>query len=245
MGNILSDRAEVDSMRRGKKIHTAAIGMLCLATFTTSACVTRSTYDSATADLGAVKGELYSARAETQGLIQQAGDLQRRQVDLAGRKESASAALQQATKKLKAEHAGSQKRLGAINRTIQQLIAQQKSLRYVIKRATKEQARLQSAVESLSKLGEQNKLNASPVPSPAEPVNEPAKTALVPPAQTPVPNEPVPKPIVMTTAAPVNQPVAAQKSPAPRIQPSEPVEEDWLSFLKNWIASLWQSVVFY
>ena len=232
-------------MRRGKKIHTAAIGILCLTTLTTGACVTRSTYDTAAADLGAVKAELRSTRTETQGLTQQVSDLQQRQIDLARQKEVASSALQQATKGMKAERAASQKRVSTLNRSIQQLTAQQKSLRYVVKRATKEQARLQSAVEShASKLGEADGLNASPVPTTAEPTNEPAKTALVPPPQTPVPNEPAPKPTVMTTAAPVNQPVATPKPPPARIQTPEPVEDDWLSFLKNWIASLWQSVFF-
>ena len=142
------------------------------------------------------------------------------QIDLARQMEVASSALQQATKEMKAERAASQKRVSTLNRSIQQLTAQQKSLRYVVKRATKEQASLQSAVEShASKLGEADGLNASPVPTPAEPTNEPAKTALVPPAQTPVPNEPDPKPTVMATAAPVNQPVATPNPSPARIQP--------------------------
>ena len=242
---MLSDRAEDDTMKRGKKIHTAAIGILCLTTLTAGACVTRSTYDIAAAHLGAVKAELRSTRTETQGLTQQVSDLRQRQIDLARQMEVASSALQQATKEMKVERAASQKRVSTLNRSIQQLTAQQKSLRYVVKRATKEQASLQSAVEShASKLGEADGLNASPVPTPAEPTNEPAKTALIPPAQTPVPNEPDPKPTVMATAAPVNQPVATPNPSPARIQPPEPVEDDWLSFLKNWIASLWQSVFF-
>jgi septal ring factor EnvC (AmiA/AmiB activator) len=232
-------------MKRGKKIHTAAIGMLCLTTLTTGACVTRSTYDTAAADLGAAKAELRSTRTETQGLTQQVSDLRERQVDLARQIEVASSALQQATKEMKAERTASQKRVSTLNRSIQQLTAQQKSLRYVVKRAAKEQASLQSAVEShASKLGEADGLNASPVPTPAEPANEPAKTVLVPPAQTPVPNEPDPKPTVMARAAPVNHSVATPNPPPARIQPPEPVEDDWLSFLKDWIASLWQSVFF-
>ena len=95
---------------------------------------------------------------------------------------------------MKAERTASQKRLSTLNRTIQQLIAQQKSLRYVFKRETKEQVRLQSAVDSYkSKQGEAERLSASLVTSPTES----AKTALVPPAQTPVPNESAPKPTVI------------------------------------------------
>jgi len=175
------------------------------------------------------------------GLTQQVSDLRQRQIDLARQMEVASSALQQATKEMKAERAASQKRVSTLNRSIQQLTAQQKSLRYVVKRATKEQASLQSAVEShASKLGEADGLNASPVPTPAEPTNEPAKTALIPPAQTPVPNEPDPKPTVMATAAPVNQPVATRILRRPAFSPPNQ-SKTTVVLLKNWIASLWQS----
>lgn len=232
-------------MRQGNKIRTAAIGMLCLTTMTTGACVTRSTYDSATAGLGATKAELHSARTETQGLTQQVNVLQERQSDLERQKEIASSALRQAKKEMKAEHAASQKRLSTLTRSIQQLTAQQKSLRHVIKGATKEQITLQSTVDNYtSQLRSIEELHASTTPQPAAATSEPVKTAVVYPAQTAVSNEPAPKPTVVTAAAPVNQPVAAPKPRAP-VQPPEPVEEDWLSFLKNWISSLWESVVFF
>lgn len=232
-------------MRQVKKIHTAAVGMLCFATLTTGACVTRSTYDTTAADLETAKAELHSARTETQGLTEQVSDLQQRQIGLGSQMKVASMALQQAMKGMKVERVASQKRLNKLKRTIQHLTAQQKSLRYVLNRATKEQTRLQSVIEShASNLGESDGLSAAPVPPPVEPTNEPAKTALVPPAQTPVPNEPASKPIVTTTAAPVNQPATNPKPQPVGNQPPEPVEEGWLSFLKNWIASFWQSVFF-
>lgn len=242
---MLSECAGDNTMRRGNKIRTAAVGMLCLTTITTGACVTRSTYDSATADLGVTKAELYSARTETQGLTQQVNILQERQSDLERQKEIASSALRQAKKEMKAERAASQKRLTTLNRSIQQLTAQQKSLRHVIKHATKEQITLQSTVDNYtSQLRSIEELHASTTPQPAAATSEPVKTAVVPPAQTAVSNESAPKPTVVTTAAPVNQPVAAPKPRAP-VQPPEPVEEDWLSFLKNWISSLWESVVYF
>jgi len=226
-------------MRRGKRIHTAAIGTLCLATLTTGACVTRSTYDTAVADLEAAKAELQSTRTQTQGLTQEVSDLQQRQIDLARQIEVTSSALLQATKQMKAERTASQKRLSKLNRRIQYLTAQQKSLRYVFNRATKEQTRLQSAVEShTSNLDEADGLSASPVPPPAEP----ARIALVPSARTPVPNEIAPKPTVTTMATPVNQPAATPKPQPASNQTPKPVEEGWLSLLKGWIASLWQSI---
>ena len=242
---MLSDHTEDDTMRQGKKIHTAAIGMLCLATLTTGACVTRSTYDTAAADLEAAKAELHSTSVQTQELAQQVSDLQQRKSDLAKQMVAASLALDQATKEMKGERAASQKRLSNLNRTIKQLTSQQKGLREGFKRATKEQARLQSVVDSQTPiLREADGLSASSVPPQATPVNEPANPAFVPPAQTSVQNESAPKPTVATPAAHVNQSVASSKPPLAVNQQPEPVEEDWLSFLKNWISSLWQSVVF-
>ena len=241
---MLSDCAEDNTMRRGNKIRTAAVGMLCLTTLTTGACVTRSTFDSATADLGSTKAELYRARTEMQGLTQQVNVLQERQSDLERQKEIASSALQQATKGMKIERAASHKRVSTLNRSIQQLTTQQKSLRYVIKRASKEQVTLQSTVDNYtSQLGSIEALHASTTPQPAAVTNEPVKAPLGSPSLTAVSNELAQNPTVMTTSAPVNQSVATPKPPA-RSQPPEPVEEDWLSFLKNWIASLWQSVLF-
>ena len=241
---MLSDYTDDNIMRQGKKIPTAAVGMLCLITLTTGACVTRGTYDSTTADLGAIKAELYSIRTEAQGLTQQFNVLQERQSDLAKQREVVVSALQQAKKKINAERAVLHTRVSTLNRSIQQLTAQQKSLRYGLKRATKEQVTLQSTVDNYtSQLRSREELQASTIPQPAAVTNEPVKTAVAPSAQTPVSNEPAQKPTVMTAAAPVNQPVVTPKPPA-RIQPPELVEEDWLTFFKNWFASLWESVLF-
>ena len=241
---MLSDCAEDNTMRRGNKIRTAAVGMLCLTTLTTGACVTRSTYDSATADLGTTKAELYSIRTEAQGLTQQFNVLQERQSDLAKEREVVFSALQQAKKKINAERALSHTRVTTLNRSIQQLTAQQKSLRYGLKRASKEQVTLQSTVDNYtSQLRSREELQASTIPQPVSVPNEPAKAASVPPAQTQVAQAPTPQPTVVTASSPVNQPVAVPKPPA-RVQPPEPVEEDWLTFFKNWFSSLWESVLF-
>jgi septal ring factor EnvC (AmiA/AmiB activator) len=232
-------------MRRGNKIRTAAVGILCLTTMTTAACVTRSTYDSATVDLRATKAELYSSRTEMQGLTQQVNVFQERQGDLERQKEIASSALRQVKKEMKTERAASQKRLSTLNRSIQQLTAQQKSLRHAIKRATNDQITLQSTVDNYtSQLRSIEELHASTTPQLAATTSEPVKTTAVPPAQTVVSDESAPKPTVVTTSAPVNQPVATPKPRAP-VQPPQPVEEDWLSFFKNWISSLWESAVFF
>lgn len=236
--NILSDRDEDDIMRRDQKFQAAAIGMLCLTTLTTGACVTQSTFDTATTDLEAAKAELRSVSTETQELAQQVSDLQQLQNGIAREREAASSALKQARKAMNAERAASQIRLSKLTRTIQDLTTQQKSLRYAVKHSTEEQAKLQSAVEyHTSKLGEVDEFSTSSV-------TPPAQTALVPPVQTLVPNESVPKPTVTATAAPANQPAANPKPQSAGNQPPDPVEEDWLSFFKNWITSFWQSIFF-
>jgi regulator of replication initiation timing len=241
---MLSDYTDDNIMRQGKKIPTAAVGMLCLITLTSGACVTRGTYDSATADLGATKAELYSIRTEAQGLTQQFNVLQERQSDLAKQREVVVSALQQAKKKMNAERAASHTRVTTLNRSIQQLTAQQKSLRYGLKRATKEQVTLQLTVDDYtSQLRSREELQASTIPQSAAVPNEPAKAAPVPPAQTQVAQAPTPQPNVVTASSPVNQSVVTPKPPA-RAQPPEPVEEDWLTYFKNWFSSLWESVLF-
>lgn len=217
-------------MRQVKKIHTAAIGMLCLTALTTGACVTQSTYDTAAADLETAKAELRSVNDETQGLAQQVSDLQQIQSGIAREREVALSALKQAKKAMKAEHTASQMRLSALTRSVQQLTSQQKSLRYAVKRSTEEQARLQSTVDNHT--------------SQMDEVDELSPSSVSPPVQALAPNESAPKPTVTATAAPVNQPVANPKPQPAGNQPPDPVEEDWLSFFKNWITSFWQSIFF-
>jgi hypothetical protein len=225
-------------MRRGQKIQAAAIGMLCLTILTTGACVTQSTYDTAAADLEAAKAELRNVSTETQGLAQEVSDLQQIQSGIAKERGVALSALKQARNAMKAERTASQLRLSTLTRTIQSLTAQQQSLRNSIKRSTEEQARLQSTVDNhASKLREADELSPSSV-------SPPPHTAFVPPVQALAPNESVPKPTVTATAAPVNQPTANPKPQSAGNKPPEPVEEDWLSFFKNWITSFWQSIFF-
>lgn len=225
------------------KIHTATAGMLCLATLTTGACVTRSTYAVAVADLEATKAELASTSIQSQVLIEQVTQLQQLKIDLASQMEAAASALQQAKQQMEAEHTASQKRLSKLHRMISQLTAQQNSLLYALKRANEEQHALQSNVEKYtSKLGEADGPRASLSPPPVERTNQPAETALAPPAQVAAQTDPAPKPTVTTPAASAD-PTAANPKPQPtNKQTSKPVEEDWLSMLKGWAISLWRSI---
>jgi len=210
------------------KVHTVTAGMLCLATLTTGACITRSTYDTAIADLEAKKAELDSTRTQLQVLTEQVSELQQLKIDLARQMEAASSALQQAKQQMKTEHTASQERLSKLNRIISQLTAQQNNLRYAFQRANEERLALQSIAEKYtSKLGEANGPRAPLSPPTIAPTNEPAETALAPPAQV---------------AAQTDSTAANLKPQPANKQTSEPVEDGWLSMLKGWIISLWRSI---
>lgn len=225
------------------KIHTLTAGLLCVATLTTGACVTRSTYDNAVADLEAAKTELDSTRVQSRVLTEQVSELQQRKNDLARQMEAASLELQQATQQMKAEHTALQARLSKLNRAISQLIAQQARLRYALQRVHEERPALESIVEKYkSKLSETDGPIAPLSPPPIEGANQQAETALAPPAQVATQTDPALKPTVTTSAASADQ-TATSPNPLPaNKQPSEPIEDDWLSMLKGWAISLWRSI---
>ncbi len=228
-------------MRRGMKIRTATAGMLCLAILTTGACVTRSTYDAAIANLEATRAELGSTRTQSQVLIEQVSELQQLKLDLARQMESAWSALMQAKQKMEAEHTVSQEWLGKLARTISQLTTQQNSLRYALHRANEERPALQSIVEKYtSQRGEGDELSAPRSSPPIAPTSEQAATALAPPVQVAAQTDPAPNPTVTTPAGPADATVATPQ-PANK-QISEPVEDDWLSMLMRWVISLWRSI---
>ncbi len=231
-------------MERGMKIHTATVGLLCLTTLTIGGCVASSTYDTTVADLEATKGELKIARTQSVLLTEQVSELEQRNNDLARQMQAALSELQQAQQEMDAEHKVRMERLSKLNHTIAQLTAQQNSLRYGLKRATEEQARLQSAVDRYNPpLGEADEVSASFLPPPIAPTNEQAGTALAPSAPAPVPNAPAPQQTVTTQASPA-APTAAnppKQQPAGK-QTAAPVEEGWLPTLKGWIIALWRSI---
>ena len=152
--------------------------------------------------------------------------------------EETTSALQQAMQKMKAEHVASQERLRKLIWTINQLTAQQNRLLYALQRANEEQPELQSMVEEYkSKLNEADGPRAPVSPPSIAPAHEQAETALAPPAQVAAQADPALKPTVPT------DPAAGNPKPQPaNKQTSEPVEDDWLSILKGWVISFWQSI---
>jgi cell division protein FtsB len=218
-------------------------GLLCVATLAAGGCVTRSTYDGAVADLEATKAELDNTRAQSRVLTEQVSELQQRNIDLARQMEAVSSELQRATEQMKAEHAALQARLSKLNRIISQLIAQQSRLRYALTRAYEEQPMLESLVEKYKfQLSEADGSSAPPSSLPIEGANQQAETALAPSGQVATHTDPALKPTVTAPAASAD-PTVANQNPSPVTkQPSEPIEEDWLSMLKGWVVSLWRSI---
>jgi hypothetical protein len=231
-----------NTTRKGMNVHTATAVMLCLATLTTGACVTRSTHAVAVADREATKAELYSTKTQSQALTEQVGELQQHRLIIAKQLEATSLAYRRATHRMEAERVAWQ-RLNKLSRMVSQLAAQQNSLRHALRRESKARPRLQAIVEQYkSELGEDGGPGA-PVSHPLiNRTDHPVETA--PPAQVVAQADPAPNPTVMTQAAPATPPAVnpTPQQPANKQIP-EPVEEDWLSWFKEWVMSFLQSII--
>jgi hypothetical protein len=92
-----------------------------------------------------------------------------------------------------------------------------------------------------SQLGEVDGLSA-PLSTPPERSNQQAQVALVPSTQVPAQTDSTSKPIVTAPAVSADPNAGNPKMPSTNKQTSEPVEDDWLSMLKEWAISLWRSI---
>lgn len=216
------------------KLHTVTVGMLCLASLSTGACVTRTTYEAAIANLEATNVELYNTRAKSQLLIERVRELEQQKIVLAKETETAVFALLHAKQRVETEQQLLQERMTMLSGAVSQLTAQQNRLRYALQRAKEEQPELQATVEMYkSKLGEADGLRA-PLPT--------SEKALAPSTQVPAQTDSISKPIVTVPAASADPNVGNPNKPSTNKQISEPVEDDWLSMLKGWAVALWRSI---
>ena len=230
-----------NTTRRGAKLHTVTVGMLCLATLTAGGCVTRTTYEAAIATLEATNVELYSTRAKSQLLIERVRELEQQKIVLAKETETSVFALLHAKQEVASEQQLLQERMSRLSSAISQLTAQQNRLRYALRRAKEEQPELQATVEMYkSQLGEVVGLRA-PLPTAPERSNLQAE-ALASPTQVPAQTDSAPKPIVTAPAVSADPNAGKPKTPSANKQTSEPVEDDWLTMLKEWAVSLWRSI---
>lgn len=238
----LSYRAENDE---GMKIRDATAGMLCFVGLTTGACVMPSAYNGAVADLYAVKSELDRTKTQSQELAEQVRELEEHKVVLSRQMEATSSALHDAMQQMDAERHVLQERFSKLNRFVSQLTAQQHSLRQALRRAKEDQVPLQASVDRYKPtLGEADQLRASLFPPLNAVADATAKTSLPPPAPASVTQDPVPSPAAMAPAASSDPAAATPKAQPVGKQSSGPVEEGWLSTLKGWVVSIWQSIFF-
>ena len=224
------------------KVHTPIAVMLCLTVLTTGACVSRSTHNAAVADLEATKVELNSTKTQSQALAVQVSELEQHKLTIAKQLDATTLAYKRAAQQREAERVAWQ-RLNKLGRLVSQLAAQQNSLKAALQRENKSQVKLQASVERYrSELDE--------APGPGAPVSHPLINGTDQPVETAPPaqvaaaqTDPAPKPTVMAQTAAATPPVA---KPMPQRlvnqPPPEPVEEDWLSWFKEWVFSFLLSI---
>ena len=225
------------------KLHTTVAVLLCFVTLTTGACVSRSTLDVAVADRETAKADLNSTKTQSQALTDQVSELQEHRLIIARQLEATSLAYRRATQRMEAERLAWQ-RLNKLSRTVSQLAAQQKSLKYAIQRENKAQVTLQASVEQYrSELDEAARGPAAPVSHPLiNRTDNPIDTTS--PAQVAAQPNPAPNPAVEAQAAPATPPAVNPVPKPPMSQaPPEPVEQDWLTWFQEWIMSFLQSIL--
>jgi predicted RNase H-like nuclease (RuvC/YqgF family) len=224
------------------KLQILTVGMLSLAILSSTACVTRATYNIATAEFEKKKAEIDSTNTQLQALTEQVRELEEHKAVLDRQMEAVSSLLQRAKQQAQVERKFWQERTGKLNRTVSDLTAEQKKLRDALQRANKAQPALQLLVEtSKTKLDEVIKTRALQSPPSSEGINQQTQAAVVPP-QGAGQTDSASKPIAATVAASVD-PNANDQKTAPKNKPTpEPVEDGWLSIIKEWVASIWESI---
>lgn len=226
--------------------HQVTVILFCLAALMASGCVRKSTYDEALADKEGAKAELQSIKAEQQRLSEQVKVMEPLTQEATKEAEAAAAALQRAKDDAEAERKIGEERLARLTRAINQLTAQQHSLKEALQREKAERPALQVTVDKYrAKLDDTEGFRTPTIPPsatqfpgsmgipPAPPSSSPADLVPAPTAAAP------PAPAVASPAPSTSQPTSRQ--PVSR-QAAEPVDEGFFSALKGWLVSLWRSV---
>lgn len=224
------------------KIHTATAVMLCLTVLTTGACVSQSAHNAAVADRETTKAELNSAKTESQALTEQVSELEQHKLIIAKQLDATTLAYKRAAQQREAERVAWQ-RLNKLGHMVSQLAAQQKSLKYALQRENKAQVTLQASVEQYRSELDEARGPEAPVSHPLiNRTDQPGET--VPPAQVVAQTTPASNPAVVAQAAPATSP-AANSTPKPPVNqpPSEPVEQDWLTWFQEWVMSFLSSIL--
>jgi len=221
----------------GVTIRTAVTSLCGFALFT-SGCVMQSTYDAAIKEGLATKSELARELDEQQALTRQVTDLELQNADVMREAEGAAAALQQARDDGEHERRQHERLVAILTQKVAQATKQQRSLQYEMTVAKEHSAALQEMID-VHQRKVRDGVAAAMSPAGAEPaVHKPFD-----PSTIPLPED-LPALPAVAPQQPVSAPAALPAPPVSRTKPPEaPLpEEDWLTSLKNWLLSLWQSV---
>jgi hypothetical protein len=205
----------------------------------TGGCVMQSTYDAALQEGITAKAELERAKDEYNALLRQVREMERVNADVVREAEAATSALQQAKDDAEHERQQAEQRIARMQQKAVQASKQQRSLQYEITVAKENAAALQEIVD-----GYQRKVRDGAGIAPASPpAPEPAVHKPFDPSTIPVPQD-LPAAPAVTPPNPVPPPPAPAPAPAPSPAKTSqpPPDEGWVSSIKNWLMSLWQSI---
>lgn len=197
----------------------------------TVGCVMQSTYDTALQDTVTTRTELARALEEQKTLTRQVTDMELQNAEAVREAEAAVAVLRQAKDEADHERQQIEQQFTRLRQKLAQATKQQHALKYELTVAKENGAALQEMID----VYEQKLQNGSPAAEPA--VHKPFD-----PSTIPVPQDLPPAP---AAAAPTPMPAptpAAAPAPTPANAARPSADEGWLSNIKNWLVSLWQSV---
>ena len=219
------------------RITIATLSLCGLVMFAASGCVMQSTYDAAVQEGLTTKTELARALEDQKTLTRQVSDMELLNADAVREAEAAADALQRARDDAEYERQQQEQQIARLKQKLARTIKQQRSLQYELTVAKENTAALQELVDV-----HQRKVRDSSMAMPPAPNAEPAVHKPFDPSTIPVPQD------LPTVPAVAPQQPAPTPAPAPapsvgRARPSPPPpDDDWLTSIKNWLVSLWQSV---
>jgi len=213
------------------------IPIACLAIMTSGGCVLNSTYNAAIMEKEAIKGDLERTKEEREILARQVAELEQLNRTAMQDIETAAAAARQAEINAATEQRQAEMQQTKLRVRIPQLMRQYDALRGALAVAKENGAALQELTEVYQKkLAELPKEIVASSSSVTDLASTPFDPAALPPGQT------LPDPAPAVTPG---EPIAAPPPvipPAPTKQDAEPADSGWLSTIKDWLVSIWQSV---
>jgi len=203
-------------------------------------CAWQSTYDETVAEREGVKAELQSVKSEQDRLTEQVKAIEPLTQKARQQADRASASLREAIDAAEGEHKIAEERYATLAHRIDQLSAQQNSLRRSIRQLKAEAPGLQSAVDKYqAQLEEADRLSAAAAFPPPPPIHDPIASAAASPLAT---SHSGPTVTPTSMSLPSSEPISAPATRSATKQRAEPAEESFFGGMKDWLVSLWRSV---